>query len=61
MKKHPLTRDQSSPKRVGARRRAAQAEVTNYIHELSDRHAADAPAIPVPDTAATSDAQLDDA
>ncbi len=61
MKKHPITRDQSSPKRVGARRRAAQAEVANYIHELSDRHAVDAPAAPVPGTNGTSDAQHDDA
>ena len=60
MKDDRFPREYASPKRPGARRRAAQAEVANYIHELSDRHAEVAPTAG-PDAAATPDADADDA
>jgi hypothetical protein len=45
-------REPPSPGRFDARRRAAQADVANYIHELSDRHvsAEAAGSAPVPAT-----------
>ncbi len=61
MKDDRVTREQPSSKRGGASRRAAQAEVANYIHELSDRHESGAPTSPDSNTAAAPQVRTDDA
>ncbi len=61
MKDDRITRTQPSSNRRGARKRAAQAEIANYIHELSDRHAAGVTTATDSETAAAAEVQGDGA